>query len=125
LLAILQREGYNARLVTMEAEQHPRGRGPRLTDSHQAVEAIIDGRSFVFDPMANVVFPHSLEALLRDPALAVAEGMRDARYEQRGYDLYASPFWYERVTRYALRRNARWPVMRWTRRRQGAKELAN
>jgi SAM-dependent methyltransferase len=124
LLAILQRENYDARLATMEAVGHPRGRGPQLTDSHQVVETIIDGKSYVFDPMANAVFPHPLDALLRHPALALADGEHDTRYEERGYALYASPFWYERVVRHALRRNARLPVMKWTRRKHPAKESA-
>jgi hypothetical protein len=124
-LAILQREGYDARLVTMEARQHPCGRGPHLTDSHQAVEINIEGKKYVFDPMANVVLPHSLRALLHDPALAVADGERDSLYEERGYALYASPFWYERVVRYALRRNPKLPIIKWTRRKQNAKESAS
>jgi SAM-dependent methyltransferase len=115
LLELLRREGFDVELVTMEAENHPRGRGSRSCDSHQAVELRLDGRTYLLDPTANVLFPHGIESLLDCPALAEGYASGDERWAERRYDLYAGPFWYERVIRYARRRRPGFPVLRWRR----------
>jgi SAM-dependent methyltransferase len=117
LLKLLRREGFDASLVTMEAEGHPQGHGPRAVDSHQVVALRLDGRDYVLEPTANIVFPYALEELLAQPALADQFSRDDERWVQRRYDLYATSFWYERVVRYARRRRPERPVLRWKRRR--------
>jgi len=57
-----------------------------------------------------VRFPCSLAELLRDPDLADrVERERDELYVSRGYDLYATSFWYRRVVAVAVRTAARGP----------------
>ena len=100
----LRREGFQIRWVTMVAEDHPRGIGPRSTDSHEVVE-LRDrgGRWRTLDPMANVVFDASVAELVEDPRRADVARTRDERYVERGYDLYATAAWYSLVRRVATR----------------------
>jgi arylamine N-acetyltransferase len=100
---LLQREGFAVKWVTMEAEGHPRGRGPLLTDTHEVLEVVLDGRPCVLDSMTNRCHAHPLLRLLRQPELAGPRSDPDARYRERGYELYDTAFWYERVARYCLR----------------------
>jgi hypothetical protein len=100
---LLQREGVRVTWVTMEAEGHPRGRGPHHVDTHEVLEAILDGRACVLDAMTNRCQLHSLLELLAKPQLATPRDATDARYRDRGYQLYDTSFWYERVMRYCLR----------------------
>lgn len=113
---LLKREGYSVTWVTMLADGHPRGSGPRRTDSHQVIEVNIKGQRYILDPMANTCIPHSLDQLLLKPQLADDYANRDDRCKERGYDLYNTSFWYERVARFAIRRNTRIPIMLWKRR---------
>lgn len=100
----LSREGFAVRWVTMIARNHPRGRGPERTDSHEVVEVrLSDGSVHVLDPTANRRFPYSIEELLHSPGLAAGELALDPRHEGRGYELYSTPFWYERVSAVAAR----------------------
>lgn len=103
LARLLQREGYSVTWVTMEAEGHPRGRGPAATDSHEVLELSIEGSRYVLDPTANTCHPHPLAELLARPELAGPKASQDERYRERGYELYDTAFWYSRVVRYCLR----------------------
>ncbi len=106
----LRREGFRVRWVSMLAEGHPRGRGERKIDTHEVIELeLSDGSLSVVDPMANVRFPSSLAELLRNPTLADIDRVRDERYQSRGYDLYATSFWYSRVRKVDLRLSPRDP----------------
>ena len=110
---LLKREGYGVAWTTMTAADHPKGFGKRQTESHQVIEVEINGDRYVFDPMANTYFPYSIDELLRQPQLADACANRDERCRNRGYDLYNTSFWYDRVSRFARRRNLRIPVFFW------------
>ena len=101
-----QREGIRARFVTLEARDHPRGRGKGQVDTHEVVELLIGGRWLTFDPMADRVLEGSVEEVLADPSLAdrsAASRLMDERFRGRGYHLYCSAFFYERVARYCRR----------------------
>jgi SAM-dependent methyltransferase len=112
---LLEREGYTVAWVSMQAKDHPRGRCRDRMDTHEVLAVDIDGKDVVLDPMANVFFPHALSDLLANPDLAEETKNPDERYAARGYHLYASPFWYRRVVKYAVRGNIRWPVVFWKR----------
>ncbi len=116
LFELLRREGFDARIVEMETKGHPRGRGPEGVDTHVVVQARVDGRPMMLDPMANTIIPHALRELLHDPSLAPGRRVPDERHRSRGYELYDSAFWYGRVTRYRLssgpRSLARWHSVR-------------
>ncbi len=105
---LARREGIRARFVTLQAEDHPRGRGKRRVDTHEVVELLVDGRWLAFDPMANRVLDGSVEEVLANPSLAdraAASRLPDERFRSRGYHLYCSAFLYERVVR-ICRRNS-------------------
>jgi SAM-dependent methyltransferase len=105
LATALAREGFGVRFVSMVALGHPRGRGDAAKDTHEVVEATLpNGARHVVDAMAGVQFPWSIDQLLTDPGLADLPRDRDERYDDRGYDLYATSFWYERVRRVSVRR---------------------
>jgi SAM-dependent methyltransferase len=100
----LRREGFRTRFVSMIAEPHPRGRGPSARDTHEVVEVTLpNGARHVCDPMSNVRFAWSLPELLANPSRADSEHEPDDRWRERGYDLYATSFWYERVVAVAIR----------------------
>jgi SAM-dependent methyltransferase len=101
--ALLRREGFDVRWLSMLARDHPRGRGKERTDSHEVVLARCDGAEVILDPMSNTVIPHPFLEVLRRPALAAPKPDPDERYAARGYSLYSTAFWYERVFEYALR----------------------
>jgi SAM-dependent methyltransferase len=105
----LAREGYEPSLITMVAHEHPRGHGSRLQETHDVVELTLADRSVhVLDPMADVRFPYSLQALIDDATLADSvDRARDSVYRARGYDLYATSFWYRRVVAVAARSQPR------------------
>jgi O-antigen/teichoic acid export membrane protein/trans-aconitate methyltransferase len=111
---LLKREGHDVRWVTMIAENHPRGRGPRQEDSHEVVLLKTDAGEVLLDPTTNGMIPRSLEDVLRQPELAAPRPHPDARYRERGYELYDTAFWYSRVARYAMRPDHRVAVTRWT-----------
>jgi hypothetical protein len=113
---LLKREGYAVTWITMIADGHPKGNGPRGGETHEVIEIEIAGRRYVFDPTANTFFPHCLEQLLRQPQIADACANRDDRCKARNYDLYNTSFWYERVSRFAKRRNPRSRIIFWKRR---------
>jgi glycosyltransferase involved in cell wall biosynthesis/SAM-dependent methyltransferase len=101
-----RREGIACRYVTLQAESHPRGRGRRRQDTHEVVELLVAGRWLVFDAMANRILEGSVEEILADPGLAdrgASSRLPDERFRSRGYDLYCSSFFYERVVRYCRR----------------------
>lgn len=104
---LLRREGYDVTWTTMLAVGHERGQGPRWEDTHEVVELKIDGEDFVLDPMSNTCFPHSLEALLRTPELADQTACRDERCKSRGYQLYNTSYWFQRVTEFTRRSGLR------------------
>ncbi len=109
LAEALQREGYPSRRVTLVAHGHPRGRGRERRETHEVVEAW-DGTALrVLDPMAGVVFDHSLRALLDEPALARPNRVPDQRWEERHYELYATELFYRRVVGADLRKDPAWP----------------
>jgi SAM-dependent methyltransferase len=101
--AILRREGFDVRWLSMLARNHPRGRGKEQVDSHEVILARCDGAEVILDPMSNTVIPHPLLEVLRRPTLAATKADPDERYTARGYALYSTSFWYERVFEYALR----------------------
>jgi hypothetical protein len=98
----------------MVAADHPRGRGPDAVDTHEVVEATLDGRDVILDAMTNTVIPHSLDRVLADPSLATPKLDPDDRYRARRYDYYDTSFWYSRVARYRSSRRYlhRLPVWR-------------
>jgi O-antigen/teichoic acid export membrane protein/SAM-dependent methyltransferase len=101
---LLRRAGYETRWVTMLAEEHPRGRGELKEDTHEVLEVTLaDGSVCVADATAGVWFDTSIAELTADPALADTPRECDERYRARGYDLYATSFWYSRVRRVAFR----------------------
>jgi SAM-dependent methyltransferase len=104
---LLEREGYKVGWVSMRANDHPRGRGPERIDSHEVLVVDVDGVQRVLDPMANVLFDASLPELLADPTRADTDRTADTRYAERGYDLYATSFWYMRVKELAIRKQPR------------------
>jgi SAM-dependent methyltransferase len=102
---LLKREGYDVTWITMRAEGHERGRGPLHEDTHELVELGFGERRILLDPMANTYFPHSLKDLLQDPTLADKTANRDDRCLSRGYSLYNTSYWFERVKDFNERRN--------------------
>jgi O-antigen/teichoic acid export membrane protein/SAM-dependent methyltransferase len=110
---LLKREGMDVSWLTMLAEDHPRGRGPRAEDSHEVVLLKADDAEVILDPTTNARIPHPLEDVLREPALAAARPDADSRYRERDYQLYDTAIWYSRVTRYAIRRDHREPPAHW------------
>jgi ubiquinone/menaquinone biosynthesis C-methylase UbiE len=102
---LLQREGYDVRWLTMLANGHPRGRGLEQTDSHEVLLVMLDGKECILDPMANTLIPHALAEVLANPALAPPKAAPDARYQERGYWLYDSEFFYSRIVKYRIRRD--------------------
>ena len=103
---LLDEAGYEVTWVSMLAEDHPRGRGERSTDSHEVLEVRPPsggGGTRVLDPMANVWFDCSLDDLLADPSRADTPREEDERYRSRGYELYSTAFFYERVKQVARR----------------------
>jgi SAM-dependent methyltransferase len=111
---LLKREGHEVRWATMIADDHPRGRGPRKEDSHEVVLLKTGSGEVVLDPTTDRLIPHSLDDLLRRPGLATPREEPDARYRERGYELYDTAFWYSRVARYAVRSDHRVAVGHWT-----------
>jgi ubiquinone/menaquinone biosynthesis C-methylase UbiE len=100
----LRREGFPVRWVTMLAEDHPRGVGSERRDTHELVEVRVPtGEWVALDPTAGVAFETSVDELVRDPTQADLPRHRDARYQQRHYDLYATSEWYRRVKQVAIR----------------------
>ena len=103
---LAQKEGIPSRYVTLEARDHPRGRGAEKIDTHELVELYIAGRWLAFDPMARRILEGSVEEILADPSLAdraMTSRLADERFRGRGYHLYCSSFFYERVTRFCRR----------------------
>ncbi len=115
---LLKREGYDIIWVTMWAAGHERGEGPDSLDSHEVIEMRLDGECYLLDPMANSSFPYSTEQLLKTPALADRTANRDERCQARGYHLYNTAYWYERVTKFSRRRNIRFPWLYWKKNRK-------
>lgn len=105
----LSREGFEPRWVTIVAHEHPRGRGAHQADTHEVIElTLADHSVHILDPMADVRFPYALQTLIDDPALADdVDRERDSVYVARGYDLYATSFWYRRVVAVAVRSQLR------------------
>jgi O-antigen/teichoic acid export membrane protein/SAM-dependent methyltransferase len=110
---LLRREGMDVSWLTMLAEDHPRGRGPRAEDSHEVVVLRADGAEVLLDPTTNTCIPYSLEAVMRVPSLAAPKTAADSRYRERDYHLYDTAFWYSRIARYAIRRDHREPPVHW------------
>jgi SAM-dependent methyltransferase len=102
LTQLLKQHGIPASIVTLWASDHLRGRGPRKIDTHEVVVTRVAGREVVLDPMANSVFDAELRALLVEPQLAIPRADPDERYVQRRYDLYATPYLYERIFKYSI-----------------------
>lgn len=101
----LAREGFAARWVTMLAQEHPHGQGPRLERSHEVIELTLRDRSaHVLDPVADVRFSCALHALLEDALLAdrVERERGDGQLTSE-HELYATSFWYRRVVAVAVR----------------------
>ena len=106
LADLARREGIPSRYVTLEARDHPRGRGEDKIDTHELVELCVAGRWLAFDPMARRVLEGSVEEILADPSLAdraMTSRLADERFRGRGYHLYCSSFFYQRVTRFCRR----------------------
>jgi hypothetical protein len=102
---LLRREGYRVLWVTMLAENHPRGRGKKLIESHEVLEINFNERCYVLDPTTNTAFPCSLDDLLREPSVANAYANADIRCRERGFNLYNTSFWYKRVKKTSLRKD--------------------
>ncbi len=110
---ILKREGFSVRWLTMLAKNHPRGRGTEQVDSHEVLLVQIDGKEYILDAMANTLIPFSFVELLKQPGLAKPKENPDTRYQQRGYHLYDTEFWYSRVSKYAIRSSPRQKIFVW------------
>jgi glycosyltransferase involved in cell wall biosynthesis/SAM-dependent methyltransferase len=128
--AMAREEGIPSRFLTLEARHHPRGRGVRGTETHELVELKIAGRWLAFDPMANRALG-DFESIVRDPSLAdaaAASRLPDERFRTRGYSLYCSSFFYERLTRFCRRESLtsgevwHWEPVRRPRRRTGGEK---
>jgi SAM-dependent methyltransferase len=100
---LLRREGFDVHYVTMLARDHLKGRGEHKEDTHEVIEATIDGKQVILDPTANTCIPYSLEELTASPHLAVEKADPDERYLAQGYHLYDTSYWYERIYKYAYR----------------------
>jgi SAM-dependent methyltransferase len=103
---LLEGEGYGVTWISMEVEGHPRGRGTLRSDSHEVLEVTPPGggRACVLDPMSNLWFDATLDQLVADPELAGRGRVGDARWQERGYELYSSAAFYACVRRVARRR---------------------
>jgi hypothetical protein len=102
--AILERDGFAIEYATLVARDHARGRPPHGIDSHEVLQVREPGgHSVVLDAMANVMIPHGLLQVLRDPTLANGPAEPDARYRARRYELYATSYLYERAFEACLR----------------------
>jgi ubiquinone/menaquinone biosynthesis C-methylase UbiE len=115
---MLKREGYDVTWVTMKAENHERGSGPKKLDAHEVIEVKADGQTYVLDPMANTCFASSIDNLIATPVLANSSANRDERCQTRGYQFYNTAYWYERVATLARRKNVHLPVFFWRRARR-------
>jgi hypothetical protein len=112
---ILRREGFSVRWLTMLAKDHPRGRGTEKVDSHEVLLVQLDGKELMFDAMANTLIPSSFADVLKEPELAIPKQHPDKRYQERGYQLYDTEFWYSRVFKYAVRDNPKEKIFFWKR----------
>ena len=110
---LLRKEGFSVKWLSMLAKNHPKGRGRERTDSHEVIVVEIDGKEIILDPMANTCIPHSLSEVLTHPELARAKENPDERYVSRGYEMYDTEFWYDRVYKYALRDDYRKRIFFW------------
>jgi SAM-dependent methyltransferase len=110
---ILMHAGYSVRWLSMEAQGHHRGRGPKAVEHHEVISACIDGSWVILDPMANTLIPDCLEAILARPALAPVKSTPDERYVRRGYRYYDTQYWYSRVVRFSYRSSLRTPPLFW------------
>jgi SAM-dependent methyltransferase len=110
LRGLLEREGIEANIVQMTATDHPRGSGADDADTHVVVQARLDGRLAILDAMARTTIPYGIDELVAQPTLASGRSNPDGRYEERGYALYDTAFWYSRVSRYRVYRSrmSRW-----------------
>lgn len=108
---LLEREGFRVRWITMCARDHVKGRGTLKVDSHEIVEAELDGQKMVLDPMTNRILPFSFEELVRSPTLATARPDVDERYRHREYHLYDSEYWFSRIFKYAVRSTVKAPLL--------------
>jgi hypothetical protein len=101
---ILRRDGFRVEYATVLARDHERGRGAHRVDSHEVLQATeTEGGVVLLDPMANVLFPHGLLEVLRRPSLATRDTPPDARHRERRYNLYDSPYFYERAFEVCVR----------------------
>ncbi|HTB71011.1 MAG TPA: methyltransferase domain-containing protein [Solirubrobacteraceae bacterium] len=106
----LVREGFALRWVTMLAQEHPHGYGPRQECSHQVIELTLpDGARHVLDPLAGVRFPYALQALLENALLADSIACSDVTLAP-DHELYATSFWYRRVVAVAVRERLDQPL---------------
>ncbi|HCJ11996.1 MAG: hypothetical protein A2Y14_02555 [Verrucomicrobia bacterium GWF2_51_19] len=99
----LQREGFAVIWITMHAEGHIRGRGPKQQDTHEVIELYCEDKIYTLDPTTNRIFPYSIEALLKTPALATERTDVDNRYKKCNYHLYDTHYWYSKVKWYKRR----------------------
>jgi hypothetical protein len=95
--SILEREGMPVKWVTMHAKDHPRGRGDRKVDTHNVILIGTGNDEVILDPMANTLIPHPLQEVLKNPSFAMEKKSSDNRYAERGYHMYDTEFWYQRV----------------------------
>jgi hypothetical protein len=112
---LLDREGYKVTWISMVAEGHPCGCGPRQRESHEVLEVEADGRLLVLDPTTNNCLPYGFLDLLREPALAQHKFLLDEDYRSRRFHLYDTQEWFSRVVWYKLRVGVLWksiPVRR-------------
>ncbi|HEV2975267.1 MAG TPA: methyltransferase domain-containing protein [Solirubrobacteraceae bacterium] len=106
----LAREGFAPRWVTMLAQEHPHGHGPRQECSREVIELTLPDRQIhVLDPLADVRFPCALHALLEDALLADGLARGDGALAPE-HELYATSFWYRRVVAVAVRERPDQPL---------------
>ena len=120
---LLRREGYEVKWVTLIAKDHPQGKGPELTDSHEVLLLRLDKQEMILDPMANTCIPHGLQELLKHPELAKPKPSPDSRYKERCYFLYDTAAWYSRVYKYAVRSDVTGRVWTWRKNRWRSPQL--
>ena len=101
---LLKREHFDITWITMVAQNHPRGRGPKKEDTHEVIQLkLANGHKVILDPMANLCFNYSIEELIQNPELSNINRKKDSRYIARNYDLYSTSQWYEKVVKYCVR----------------------
>jgi len=102
---LCEKEDFKIKHYTLYAKNHPKGRGSQKIDTHEVVEAQIDGKWIIFDPTVNRCLEYDLETLLKEPKLVdkiLLHYEEDKRWANYNYDLYCSGWFYKHMIKYKL-----------------------